>query len=579
MNAIDTKQLEEILLTVSKPGRYLGNEWNVTKKDLSRVNVKFALAFPDIYDVGMSYLGFRIIYGVLNNREDIACERVFAPWVDFEEKLRTNNIPLFSLESKIPIKDFDIIGFSLNYELNYTNVLNMLDLAGIPLRSKERDADYPLVIAGGPCAFNPEPMAEFIDAFIIGDGEEVALEVVDVYKETSPPRQERLQAGRGNQPAPACVTKGGPGSTARPGIGTAERAGETRKEKLLKELANIEGVYVPSYPKEIKKRIVKNLDGAFYPTKEIVPYVQVIHDRITLEIMRGCPFNCKFCQASAFYKPVRLRSKEKILELAKETYRNTGYEEISLLSLSSGNYPGIISLLSDLTDEFKDLGIGISLPSLRSEDILKSLPSLIVKTRKTGLTFAPEAGSERLRKYINKDIDIEEIVLACDEAFRLGWRLVKFYFMIGLPTETYEDLEGISNFIHTILNLKKDAEISVSINSFVPKTHTPFENEKMDDPDMLIDKQKFLRERLRNRRIKLKFHDIRLSFLEGKFSHPDKAMSEVIYVAWRKGARFDSWREFFNFEIWREALKEVGLDRSDSICYTLKNAECSDSEK
>ena len=517
MNTIDKGQLEEILPTVSKPGRYLGNEWNVVKKDLEKVDVKFALAFPDIYDIGMSYLGLRIIYGVLNNRNDVACERVFAPWIDFEERLREKKIPLFTLESKGFVKDFDIIGFSLTYEMNYTNVLNMLDLAGIPLRSKDRGDSFPLVIAGGPAAFNPLPMSDFIDAFVVGEGEEVALEIIDVYK---------------------------------------KHKGQNRSD-LLKELSTLEGVSVPTVPKETKKRIVKNLDSAFYPTKELVPHIQIIHDRITLEIMRGCPFSCKFCQASNFYRPMRLRSQGKILQLAKEIYRNTGHNTISLLSLSSGNYPNIISLVSKLTDEFKAKGVGVSFSSLRSKDILRSLPALIAMIKKTGLTFAPEAGSDRLRKIIDKDIDTEEIISACDEAFKLGWRRVKFYFMIGLPTENKSDLEGVADFIYRVLRLKKGTEISVSINAFVPKVHTPFENEKMDSLETLMEKQRFLRGRLQNRRIKVKFHNAKLSIMEGKFSRPDKGLSEAIYRAWRKGAKFDSWQELFNFSIWEEVFYEI----------------------
>lgn len=539
MSTIDKEKLEGILLSVAKPGRYLGNEWNAAKKDLDRVDVKFALAFPDIYDVGMSYLGFRIIYGVLNNSCDIACERVFAPWPDLEEKLRQNNIPLFSLESKTPIRDFDIIGFSLTYELNYTNVLNMLDLAGVPVRAEDRRSQgYPLIIAGGPSAFNPAPMEEFIDAFIIGEGEEVILEIADVYKKVI---GSKFQV---------------PFSRLAENIEHRTWNIEHTKEALLEELANIEGVYVPRFPKEVKRRIVKDLNSSFYPTKELVPYVQVIHDRIILEIMRGCPFGCNFCQASSFYKPLRIRSKEKILQLAKEIYLNTGYDEISFLSLSTGNYPGIAALISELMDEFKKLGVGVSLPSLRSDDILKALPSLIVKIKKTGLTFAPEAGTERLRKYINKDIDVEKIVHACAEAFKLGWRLVKFYFMIGLPTETYEDLAGISDFVHRVLRLKNDIEISVSVNAFVPKFGTPFADERTDDLNTLLDKQRFLKDRFRNRRVKLSFHDARLSVLEGKFNRPDKRLSRVIYSAWEKGARFDSWKEFFNYDLWSSSFNE-----------------------
>jgi len=520
MDTIDNDWLERVLPTVRKPGRYVGAEWNVIKKGLDKVDVKFALAFPDIYDVGMSYLGLRIIYGALNSRDGIACERVFAPWIDFEEVMRRDKVSLYSLESRVPVKDFDIVGFSLTYELNYTNVLNMLDLAGIPVRSKDRSDDHPLVIAGGPCAINPEPMLEFFDAFIIGEGEEAALEVCDVFK-----------------------------------YGKAKG-----REFVLQELAKLEGVYVPAHPKKAQKRIVKDLDNAFYPTKELVPNVQVIHDRISLEIMRGCPFNCKFCQASAIYRPVRLRSPRKILELAKVIYKNTGYEEISLLSLSSSSYPGICDLVSKLIDEFKELGVGISLPSLRSDDILEHLPVLIAKIRKSSLTFAIEAGSERLRKYINKDINIDRVVQACDAAFKSGWRHVKFYFMIGFPTETQDDLDKIPEFIDSILGLKNNINMSMSVNAFVPKFHTAFADREMDSMESLIEKQKFLRRRLTNRRIKLSFHDVRLSYLEGMLNRHDVRLSRIIYGAWERGAKLDAWREKFDFDIWMRAIQKDKLD-------------------
>jgi len=341
-------------------------------------------------------------------------------------------------------------------------------------------------------------------------------------------------------------------------VSNAEPA-KGKSEELLKALADIEGVYVPRFPREVKRRIVKDLNTSFYPTKELVPYVRIIHDRITLEIMRGCPFRCKFCQASHFYRPVRLRSPERILELVREIYRHTGYEEISLLSLSTGSYPGIVGLVSCLIDEYKEKGIGVSLPSLRSGDILAALPALIAKVRKTSLTFAIEAGSERLRAYINKDIDVEKVVRACDAAFQAGWRLVKLYFMIGLPTETAEDLEGIAEFAHRIRALKKDAQLSVSISTFVPKFGTPFAGRKMGSAEAIIEKQKFLRGRLKDRRIKVTCHDARVSILEGLMNRPDPSLAEVVFAAWKKGARFDSWRELFNFGAWQAALEESNV--------------------
>ncbi|MCX5716628.1 MAG: radical SAM protein, partial [Candidatus Omnitrophica bacterium] len=452
-----------------------------------------------------------------------ACERVFAPWMDLEEKMRSEKIPLFSLESKAPVKDFDIVAFSVNYELNYTNLLNMLDLSGIPLRANQRAEDHPLVIAGGPCTVNTAPLEAFIDAFVIGDGEEVILEIVDAYKKVA-----------GCRPVPVCAANGGPGLPV--------------------------ASYVPKFPKEIKRRIVKDLDNAFYPVKEPVPYIQIIHDRITLEIMRGCPFDCKFCQTSRLYRPVRMRSRKKILELAKEMYRNSGYEEISLLSLSTASYPGIAALITELTEGFKEKGVGISIPSLRSKDVLKTLPSMIAQVRKAGLTFAVESGSERLRKYIGKDIDMEEVILACDEAFKSGWRLVKFYFMIGLPTETKKDLEGIPVFINRVLALKSGTEVSVSLNAFVPKAGTPFENEPMDSLDSLFEKQQFLKKALPRRRVNMKFSDPKRGLLEWRFNKNNKALSDVLYAAWKNGAKFDSWRECFRFDIWEDAFRQSGVD-------------------
>jgi radical SAM superfamily enzyme YgiQ (UPF0313 family) len=474
----------------------------------------------------MSYLGYRIIYGVLNQRDDIACERAFAPWTDFEEKMRASKIPLFSLESKVPVKDFDIIAFSVNYELNYTNILNMLDLSGIPMRAAERGENGPLVITGGPSTVNTAPLEEFIDAFVIGEGEEVVLEIADAYKKIT------------NYQLP--IT-------------------DYEKDNLLKELSNIEGVYVPKFPKAASRRIVKDLDAAFYPTRDIVPYLQVIHDRITLEIIRGCPFDCSFCQAGRLYRPVRMRSREKILQLARAAYQNSGYEEISLLSLSTASYPGITQLITQLIGEFKEKGVGVAIPSLRSKDVLKTFPSLIAQVRKAGLTFAIESGTERLRRLINKDIDIQEVILACEEAFKAGWRRVKFYFMIGLPGETNEDLEGIPSFINRVLALKKSAEVSLSVNAFIPKAGTPFEKEPMEDRNTLLEKQIFLKKKLRDRRVRIKFSDVQRGFLEWRFNKSDRRLSEALYAAWAKGAKFDSWRECFRFDIWEEAFRQARL--------------------
>jgi radical SAM family uncharacterized protein len=536
--------LNELLLQVQKPARYIGGEWNMVRKEWTDDKVKVLLAFPEVYEVGMSYLGLKILYGILNKRDDCLCERVFSPWTDFEEILRKNKMSLFSLESRKPIKEFDIIGISLAYELNYTNALNLLDLGGVPVKSSERSEDDPIVIAGGPACYNPEPMSEFIDAFVVGDGEEVVCELVDVYKK------------------------------------------KLCRKELLKELAKIPGVYVPSLyetaynddgtiksflPKEkdlplkIQKAVVKDLDNSFYPTDQPVPYIQIVHDRIMLEIMRGCKHACKFCQAGTTYRPRRERSKETIMRIAKETYSKTGYEEITLLSLSSGDHSHIREVIEELNSEFKEKGVSVSVPSLRIEDILSKLPALISQVKKSGLTFAPEAGSECLRKVISKNIDIEKLVEALRESYRSGWRRVKLYFMIGLPTEKDEDLENIVKLLYKVSNLKreidgKDAQVTASINAFVPKPHTPFQWEPMESIDTLSRKKNFLRDRVKPRYVEMDFNSFHMGYLEAVFASGDRRLSRVVHEAWRRGARFDGWKEHFNFNLWLESFKEKSLD-------------------
>jgi radical SAM family uncharacterized protein len=543
--------LNELLLTVQKPARYIGGEWNAIKKEWTDDLVKVLLAFPEVYEVGMSYLGLKILYGILNKRDDCLAERTFSPWPDFEDVLRKNNMSLYSLESRRPIKEFDIIGFSLAYELNYTNVLNLLDLGDIPVRSSERSDKDPLIIAGGPACFNPEPMTEFIDAFIIGDGEEAISEIVDSYKSV---------------------------------VGSQESV--DKRKKFLRELAKIQGVYVPSLyevkyndnrtiksflPKEndvpdrIKKRIVKDLDNSFYPTDQIVPYLQIVHDRIMLEIMRGCPHACKFCQAGTTYKPRRERSKEKVLQLAGDTYSKTGYEEISLLSLSSGDHSHIKEIIEGLNEKFKEKCVSISVPSLRIKDALNKLPVLIAQVKKSGLTFAPEAGSECLRKAINKDIDIEKLLDTLKESFKAGWRKVKLYFMIGLPTEKEEDLIAITDLLYKISNSRreidrKDAHVTASINAFVPRPHTPFQWQAMEGMNSLNKKKDLLRRQTRSNMIELDFHSFQMGYLEAVFARGDRRLSESIYEAWKRGLKFDSWKEFFNFDLWLQSFAKYGID-------------------
>lgn len=542
--------LDELLLQVQKPARYIGGEWNSVKKEWTPDKIKVLLAFPEVYEVGMSYLGLKILYGILNKRDDCLAERAFSPWPDFEDVLRKNSMSIFSLESRKPIKEFDIIGFSLAYELNYTNVLNLLDLGNVPLRSSQRDDNDPLIIAGGPACFNPEPMAEFIDAFVIGDGEEVVAEIVEKYKSA------RAQGHKGTR-----------------GI-------------LLRELARIQGVYVPSLydveynadgtiksflpkeegvPEKVRKAVVKDLDSSFYPTGQIVPYIQIVHDRIMLEIMRGCKHACKFCQAGTTYRPRRERSKEKVLELAAETYSNTGYEEISLLSLSSGDHSSIKEIIEGLNEIFKDRAVAIAVPSLRIEDILSKLPVLIAQVKKSALTFAPEAGSECLRKAINKNIDIEKLLAALKESFKSGWRRVKLYFMIGLPSEREDDLMAIADLLYKVSNSrreidKKDAHVTASINAFVPRPHTPFQWQAMESEDSLNKKKALLRENIRSKMIELDFHSFRMGYLEGIFARGDRRLSGAIYDAWRSGLKFDGWKDFFNFDLWAQSFMKNSID-------------------
>lgn len=538
---------DEILLSVRKPGRYIGEEHNIVKKQWSRVKVKVCLCYPDTYEIGMSNLGLKILYAIINEREDALCERSFAPWPDMEKVMLSNNIPLFSLESRMPLASFDIIGFSLQHELTYTNLLNMLHLSGIPLNSSERSSGgYPLIIAGGSCAFNPEPLADFIDLFLIGDGEEAINDIVDVFRQYGPTEE---------------------------------------KERLLRKMAGVEGVYVPSLydlscpggdisaryndlPAQIKKRAVKGLDKKAFPVKQLVPYISTIHDRITLEIMRGCPNRCRFCQASSIYSPVRIRTRDEILDLAKQTYKFTGFDEMSLLSLSSSNYPQIEKLLEGLLEIFAPLGVSISLPSLRIEKELAKLPSLVSTVKKSGFTFAPEVGTEKMLKVINKDIRFNELFEGLKQAYKSGWRRVKLYFMIGLPLEDESDLEAIIDLADKAAMLKKEfskhpADVVISVSSFIPKPHTPFQWFRMQDADELKAKQDFLRKKVSGRRyLKLKFHDVNMSILEGVFSRGDRALGNLLSQAWKKGARFDAWTESFDPALWEEAFSETGLDKN-----------------
>ncbi|MCM8801626.1 MAG: TIGR03960 family B12-binding radical SAM protein [Candidatus Omnitrophica bacterium] len=546
--------LEKFLLEVNKPARYIGQEWNIIKKDFDKANIKFALCFPDLYEVGMSNLGFRILYGILNNQEDIICERFFSVDSDLERILRSNRQPIFSLESRHSLREFDIIGFSLSYELNYTNVLNMLELGGIPWESSLRDADYPLVIGGGPCTFNPEPLHEFFDLFFIGEAEEAILEIIDIYRRN----KEGFKKKRIN------------------------------KDDLLLRLSTVEGIYVPSLyeviydsqykirdfkpryaglPTKIKKRFVKDLNQVYFPWRWLIPYIQIIHDHIILEIMRGCPHHCRFCQATIQYHPYRQRSLEEVLSLALKTYQQTGYEEITLSGLSISDYPYLERLVQALMDLFKDKAVNISLPSIKPKAGLRRTPSLIAKVKKSGLTFAPEAASQRLRQIINKDFSMEEFFKVLKEAYLSGYRHVKLYFMIGLPLERQEDLDSIIDFSCEVSEFKKTitkgspARVNVSINALVPKPHTPFQWLAMENLEAIFLKQNYLKNKVKkNKNIFISFHNPRMSFLEGVLSRGDRRLSKVILCAFKKGARFDAWDNYFRFDLWLDAFRECDIN-------------------
>ena len=547
---MDKKKLEKLMLSVQKPGRYSGGEINSVIKDKNAVDVRFAFCFPDTYEIGMSHLGMKILYSQFNDREDIWCERVFAPWIDFEQIMRENDIPLFALESRDPIKDFDIIGFTLQYELSYTNVLNMLSLAGIPLKSSERKSLAPLVVAGGPCACNPEPIAEFIDLFFLGEGEEVDLELIDLYK----------KYGKNGD-----------------------------KQEFLKEAARIPGVYVPSLydieynddntvksitpkdnaPKTVRKRIISDMDNVYYPDRFVVPYIEIVHDRAVQEIFRGCIRGCRFCQAGYIYRPVREKSPEIANRQALDLCRNTGYDEISLSSLSTSDYTQLESLLNSMLDWANKDNVSLSLPSLRVDNFSKELLDKISHVRKSGLTFAPEAGTQRLRDVINKNVTEEEIMRTCLMAFQGGYTSVKLYFMLGLPTETDDDIRGITELGQKIVNLfynmenkpkGKSVNVSISVSTFVPKPFTPFQFEPQITIEEMRRRQKVLRDSVTTKKVSVSWHESSVSFLEGVFARGDRRLGKVIETAVERGCRFDGWDECFSLEKWLDAFNECGVD-------------------
>ena len=542
--------LDKLLKKTQKPSRYTGGEWGSVKKDPSKVSVRFAFCFPDTYEVGMSHLGMRILYHLYNSRDDVYCERVFAPLEDFEQLLRENNMPLFSLETKTPLCDFDMIGFTLQYELCYTNILNMLEMGHVAVKSRDRKDGDPFVCAGGPCAYNAEPIADFIDFFIMGEGEEVNLEIIDCF-----------EANR-NKP----------------------------REEILFELSKIEGVYVPSLydvsynedktvravepnregvPKTVKKRIIKDLDKAFYPDNLVVPFTDIVHDRIMLEVFRGCPRGCRFCQAGMIYRPVREKSPERLYECAKCLMDNTGYEELSLTSLSTGDYSHFLDLTDTLLKAAEENKTNIALPSLRLDSFNLDLINRVQKQRKSSFTFAPEAGTQRMRDIINKNITEEDLLSSVRLAFNNGWSSLKLYFMIGLPLETDDDVAGIGRLSHKVLDeyfaIEKDkrpknGHITLSTASFVPKPFTPFQWYPQDTQEELSRKQQIVKGNIHAKQIKYNYHDSKTSRLEGVFARGDRRLCDVIYTAWRMGCKMDGWSEFFKYDTWLEAFKKCGVD-------------------
>ncbi len=545
------EKLEPLLLKVQKPIRYVGGEYNSIVKDKAAVKTRMALCFPDNYEIGMSHLGLKILYSLINAREDCWAERVYAPWPDMEALMRENQIPLYGLESLDPLTEFDFIGFSLQYELSYTNILNMLDLAGLDPIAANRKNDDPIVFAGGPCAMNGEPLCDFIDCFQLGEGEEIMLEMIDLYQKH-------------------------------------RASGKWDKKAFLREAAQIPGMYVPSLyevsyhqdgtiaaitpkdgaPEKITKRIIKDFDKVFYPETFIVPYTEVVHDRAVLEVMRGCIRGCRFCQAGFIYRPVRAKSPDTLCRQGKALCDSTGYEEMSLASLSTSDHPQVEEMLDKIIDYTQEAHINLSLPSLRVDNFSGELLEKVSRVRKSGLTFAPEAGTQRLRDVINKGVTEEEIMRTSKIAFEGGYTSVKLYFMLGLPFETMEDVLGITALGQRVVDLYyslpskpkgKGVNVGISVATFVPKPFTPFQWAAQNTYDEIVEKQSALTHSVTTRKISLAWHEVRTSVLEGVIARGDRRLGKAIWNAWKMGCKFDSWEEFFDFDKWKQAIADAGL--------------------
>lgn len=553
---------DDILCKVEKPARYIGGEFNSYNKDKNDVSIRYAFCFPDVYEVGMSHLGSKILYHVINERKDTFCERAYAPWPDMEKELRENNIELFTLETKDSLRKFNFLGFTLQYEMSYTNILNMLDMSNIPLRASQRGEEYPIIMMGGPCAYNPEPLYDIADFFLLGEGEVVMNEVLDLYTEYK----------------------------------------DKTKEEYLRAVSKIEGVYVPSLyevtynedntikefkplyddvPKVVKKRIISNFDENVYPDKLIVPYTEIVHDRITLETFRGCTRGCRFCQAGMIYRPVREKKTETLVKQADDIIKKTGYEEVSLTSLSICDYSDIQNLVFSLIEKYKDEKIGVSLPSIRIDSFSVDLIKEIQKVRKTGLTFAPEAGSQRMRDIINKGVNEQNLLDSSRSAFEAGWSTLKLYFMIGLPYETMDDVLGIGELGEKVVEeyfkvpknvRKRGLRVTLSTSIFVPKAFTPFQWAPMDRMDNVKGKISNLRDSIKSKAIVYNWHESPVSYMEAVFARGDRRLCDVLIKAFEKGARFDGWGEYFDFERWQESLKECNVD-GDFYTYRERSYE------